>query len=232
MRPAHDHGLSFQERLRSTSREDGFIPTGIRQAWWWVVHCQLAIWHRLKIEQPENLPRTFPFVLVANHSSHLDALVMTAALPWWLRAGTCPLAAGDVFFDSPFRGTLSAGLLNALPVWRRKHTGRALQEMRRRLLGGDCGFVLFPEGSRSRDGRMSSFKPGVGMLVAGTSVPVIPCYLEGCHLALPPGEKIPRARRIRLHVGRPLRFDGHGDNRAGWETTAGLLEGAIRHLTP
>jgi 1-acyl-sn-glycerol-3-phosphate acyltransferase len=228
LRPARDHGLSFLERLRSVSREDGLPAAGIRHAWWWLVRCHLAVWHRLTVHHPENLPRTFPFVLIANHSSHLDALVLTAALPWHLRAGTCPLAAGDVFFESPFRGALAAGLLNALPVWRRRHSGRSFQELRRRLLEGDCGYVLFPEGTRSRDGRMTPFKPGVGMLVTSTAVPVVPCYLDGCYAAFSPGSAIPHRQRIRLHVGPPLRFNGLGNDRVGWETTASALEEAVR----
>ena len=228
MRPARDHGLSFRERLRSVARESGLVTTGIRQAWWWLIRCHFAVWNRLTIHHADNLPRTFPFVLVANHSSHLDALVLTAALPWWLRAGTCPLAAGDVFFESPFVGVFAAGLLNALPVWRKKKADRSFLAFRRRLLEGSCGYVLFPEGARSRDGRMTAFKPGVGMLVAGTPVPVIPCYLDGCHDALPPGAKIPRRRRIELHIDRPLRFDELGNDRAGWETAASALEQAVR----
>lgn len=228
LRPARDHGLSFRERLRSSAREDGLVPTGVRHAWWWLLRCQLALWHRLRVHNREHLPRTFPFVLVANHSSHLDALVLAAALPWWLRAGTCPLAAGDVFFDAPVRGVFAAGLLGALPVWRQKHTGRAFQELRQRLHEGRCGYVLFPEGTRSRDGRLGAFKPGVGMLVAGSAVPVVPCYLDGCFAAMPPGSALPRRARIEVHVGRPLCFDGVANNRAGWETTTTRLEESVR----
>ena len=67
LRPARDHGLSFGERLRSVAREDGFLGAGIKHAWWWLVRCHLAVWNRLTIHNPENLPRTFPFVVVANH---------------------------------------------------------------------------------------------------------------------------------------------------------------------
>src|SRR5580704_7648970 len=96
LHPARDHGLSIRDRQRSFAREDGFVGTSVRHAWWWLVRCQLAMWHRLTISGRENLPGAFPFVLVANHTSHLDSLALTASLPWWLRAETCPLAAGDV----------------------------------------------------------------------------------------------------------------------------------------
>jgi 1-acyl-sn-glycerol-3-phosphate acyltransferase len=228
MQPARDHGLSFLERLRSVVREDGLYTTGIRHAWWWMVRCHMALWHRLTIHKPEHLPTAFPFVVVANHSSHLDSLVLTAALPWHLRSRTSSLAAGDVFFDSPFRGVFAATLLNALPLWRHKHSGRSLQILRQRLIEQDCGYVVFPEGTRSRDGRMNSFRAGIGMLVAGTKVPVIPCYLVGCHDALCPGERIPRRVRIELHVGQPLKFDEVDNKKTGWESVALKLEEAVR----
>jgi 1-acyl-sn-glycerol-3-phosphate acyltransferase len=228
LRPARDHGLSFRERLRSAAREDGLVPTSMRYAWWWLARCQFSLWHRLAIHRRENLPRSFPFIVVANHASHLDALILTAALPWWLRAGTCPLAAGDVFFESPYRGVLAAALLGALPVWRRRHAGKAFQEYRQRLQDGHCGYVLFPEGARSRDGKMLAFKPGIGMLIAGTSVPVVPCYLDGCFEAMPPDASVPRRTRISVHVGEPLCFDKVGNNREGWETVTAQLEEGVR----
>jgi 1-acyl-sn-glycerol-3-phosphate acyltransferase len=227
MQPARDHGLSLLERLRSVVREDGLCTTGVRHAWWWLVRCHLALWHRLTVYKSENLPTSFPFVVVANHTSHLDSLVLTAALPWHLRAGTCPLAAGDVFFDSPFRGVFAATFLGALPLWRHKHTGRSLQTLRQRLLDGNCGFVVFPEGTRSRDGQMNAFRAGIGMLVAGTTVPVIPCYLAGCHAALSPGDRIPHRVRIQLHVGQPRKFDELGNHKSGWESAARVLEDAV-----
>ena len=85
LRPASDHGLPYPDRLRSALHKDGLISVGLHQAWWWLIRCQLSVWHRLAIRGRENLPHTFPFVLVANHTSHLDSFVLTSALPWRLR---------------------------------------------------------------------------------------------------------------------------------------------------
>lgn len=227
LRPARDFGLTFRERLLAIGREDGFVEVALRSAWWWALRCQFAVWNRLTIHRPENLPRCFPFILVANHTSHLDALVLTASLPWWLRPGTCPLAAGDVFFESPFTGAFAANILNALPVWRKRHADRSFKGFRQRLLEGSSGYVLFPEGARSRDGRMAAFKPGVGMLVAGSNVPVVPCRLEGCREAFPPGRRIPGRGRIEVHVGKPMEFSTLENNRAGWERIASELERGV-----
>ncbi len=199
LEPAHDTGLSPLERLRSPRRESGLVSSSLHNAWGAFVRSYLAIWHRLTIHRPENLPAQAPrFVLVANHSSHLDAIVLSSVVRWQLRERVFPLAAGDVFFESPWSSAFAANFLNALPVWRKKQSGRTFQMLRQRLLEEPCGFVLFPEGGRSRDGCMKSFKGGVGMLVAGTDVQVVPCWLSGCFAALPAGHKLPR-RKAALH---------------------------------
>jgi 1-acyl-sn-glycerol-3-phosphate acyltransferase len=232
LEPAHDLGLSPLERLRSPSRESGLVSTLLHHTWWTLARCYLSIWHRFEVHHAERLPRQPPFVLVANHSSHLDAIALGAALPGQLRNRCFALAAGDVFFSSPVATTLAAYFLNALPLWRKRSVGRSLQVLRQRLIGEPCGFIAFPEGTRSRDGTMGAFKAGIGMLVASTDVPVVPCFLNGCFRALKPGQRLPRRTRIGLHVGEPMRFDDTTDDRAGWETAAKQLEKAVKRLSP
>jgi 1-acyl-sn-glycerol-3-phosphate acyltransferase len=230
--PARDTGLSPLERLRSPRRESGLVSSSLHHLWGALVRSYLAIWHRLTIHRPENLPARTPFVLVANHTSHLDAIVLAAALHWQLRDRVFPLAAGDVFFNSPYSTTIAANLLNALPVWRKKMGGRTFQALRQRLLEESCGFILFPEGGRSRNGHVMPFKGGVGMLVAQTAVPVVPCWLSGCFSALPPGSKLPRRKRIALYVGESLQFGHVQNDKHGWQLIAQTLETAVRQLEP
>ncbi len=230
LKPARDLNLSLFEQLRSPRREAGLVASFFRQTWSFLTRAYLAIWHRLRIHGSENLPRRAPFVLVSNHCSHLDALVLSAMLPWQLRECAFPLAAGDAFFESPWSVALAANLLNALPVWRRKHGSRTFQTLRQRLIDEACIYILFPEGTRSRDGRMGPFKAGVGMLVAGLEVPIVPCRLNGCFDSLPPGGKLPRRRPIDLYIGTPLRFGHLGSDKPGWLAIAGELEEAVRGL--
>lgn len=230
--PAHDQGLSLAESFRSQRRENGLVATALHFLWWGVVRVYLAFWHRLRIRGREHLPARPPFLLVANHASHLDTLVLASALPWRLRDRLYPIAAGDVFFETPTRRAFAALLLNALPIWRKKSSGHALQDLRRRLLEEGCCYILFPEGTRSRDGTMGSFKVGLGMLVAGTDVPVVPCFLEGCHQAWKPSWRWPRPRSIRLHIGLPLAFPDVPPDRSGWERIGARLEEAVRALNP
>ena len=103
LEPAKDHGLSLRESFRSLRRENGLVMTGLHMGWWSVVRTYLAIWHRLRIHGKENIPKKPPFVLVANHASHLDTLVLAATVPWSIRGSIYPIAAGDVFFETPTR---------------------------------------------------------------------------------------------------------------------------------
>src|SRR5437763_7255516 len=134
LQPARDLGMPPGERLRSLQRESGLISTGLHIAWWSVIRGYLAVWHRLAISGQQHIPAQPPFVLVGNHTSHLDALVLAAPLPWRLRDRIFPIAAGDVFFQTPLASAFAAGMLNALPMWRKKCGPHALEELRRRLL--------------------------------------------------------------------------------------------------
>jgi 1-acyl-sn-glycerol-3-phosphate acyltransferase len=230
LEPARDLGLSTLERSRSPRRESGLAASVGRLAVWGGMRAALRLLHRWEVRGRENLPVFPPFVMAANHASHLDAMVLGAALPLAWRDRVCPLAAGDLFFRNLPASALSAGLLNALPIWRRKPGSHALQELRQRLVEDRCVYLLFPEGTRTRDGRMGRFKPGVGMLVASTPVPVVPCHLEGTFQAFPPNRVLPRPHRIVLRIGEPLAFAAAANDHGGWVEVAGAVEEAVRRL--
>ena len=231
LEPAHDLGLPTDQRFKSLRRESGLIETVSHFTWWSSIRLLLGVFHRLRIDGARHVPRQPPFILVSNHASHLDALVLAAPLPWRIRDRIFPIAAGDLFFETPIASVLSACLLNALPMWRKKAGAHAMQQLRDRLIAEPCAYILFPEGTRSRDGRMQSFKPGVGMLVAGTPVPVLPCYLSGTHDALPPDRSFPRPRPISLSIGPPLSFPHAPNTRDGWAHVAAECEQAVRGLS-
>ena len=132
------------------------------------------LYHRLSVDTDCAFPRQPPFVMIANHTSHLDALLMLSALPSRLCDQVFPVAAGDVFFNTPAISFFSATMLNALPMWRKNCGAHALDELKKRLIDEPCGLILFPEGTRSRDGSLGPFKPGLGMLTAGTTFRLSP----------------------------------------------------------
>ena len=123
-------------------------------------------------------------------------------------------------------------MLNALPMWRKRCGSHAMQELRDRLLGDPAIYLLFPEGTRTRDGQMGRFKPGLGMLIAGSPAPVVPCHLSGTFDALPSGRHFPRPKALHLHIGSPLVFADVTNDRAGWTHIAATLEAAVTALRP
>ena len=228
--PATDLDLKVGERLRSLSRERGLLDTTVGFCWWSFMRLYMRVYHRAKITGREHLPTKPPFVMVANHTSHLDAMTLASALRRRVRHCAYPIAAGDTFFESPIAATFAAFVLNALPMWRRNMGRYALQQLRDRLVNEPCCYILFPEGTRSRTGEMSHFRPGIGMLVAGTDVPVIPCHLTGAFEAMPPDKKFPRPRRLHLRVGTPLSFPSATNDREGRGKIAQEIEAAVRAL--
>jgi 1-acyl-sn-glycerol-3-phosphate acyltransferase len=230
--PAGDLGLPPGESFRSLKREAGLIGAATQMTWRSAVWLYLRGYHRLRISGAEHLPRQAPFILIGNHTSHLDAITLASAIPWQLRRHAFPIAAGDVFFETPAVAFFSAMMLNALPMWRKRCGSHAMQELRDRLLRDPAIYVLFPEGTRSRDGVLGSFKPGIGMIIAGAEVPVVPCYLQGAHTAFAPGSSLPRPVKLSLQIGRPLSFADAANDRAGWREIAAQLEAAVRALQP
>ncbi|HET6888592.1 MAG TPA: lysophospholipid acyltransferase family protein [Candidatus Udaeobacter sp.] len=231
LQPAHDTGLTPSERFRSVRREKGLLESFAHHACFSLIRSYFAVAHRLTIIDREKLPVHGPFVLAANHCSHLDALALGAALTPRHRERAFPIAAGDVFFQTRVTSTFSAIMLNALPMWRKNCGPHALADLRRKLQEERAIFIIFPEGGRSRNGSMMPFKHGLGMLVAETNVPVVPCGLVGTFEALPPERNIPRPVAITLAIGDPLQFPSTANDRTGWSEVAASVESRVRDLT-
>lgn len=218
------------QRWQSVEREAGLPGLASQAAWWATARSYMLIYHRLHPRGREHLPAQPPFVIAANHQSHLDALAVGASLPIRLRRCVLPIAAGDTFFEAPPLALFAASCLNALPLWRANVGRHALGQLRQRLIGEPCGFILFPEGTRSRSGIMGRFKAGLGMLIAGTQVPVVPCRISGAHRALPPDRSIARPKRIHVQFGEPLHFTDVPNSKDGWQQITARTEQAVNAL--
>jgi 1-acyl-sn-glycerol-3-phosphate acyltransferase len=230
MEPARDLGLSGLERLGSLKRESGLVESMGRLLAWTGLRVGFWLYNRLEIHGREYLPKEAPFVLVANHASHLDALVLTTVLPLAWRDHVFPIGAADKFFGKRSLAWVVTTLLNVLPITRKTAGRHALKELRQRLHEPPSIFILFPEGARTRDGTMLPFKPGVGMMIGSTAAPVVPCYLQGTLEAGPAGAMIPRPHKIVIRIGPPHDFSSVPDDRHGWQHVAQTLQTAVGAL--
>jgi len=145
-----------------------------------------------------------PFVLVANHSSHIDAPMLARGLPWAQARFLSTGVAADYFFTVWYRRIFVRLIFNAFPVSRggsRKHAGTS-----RKLLRSGVPILVFPEGTRQLDGQLSDFKPGAAALAIGVGVPVIPAAIVGAHEAMPKGRSWPVPGRppVRVVFGEPM----------------------------
>lgn len=229
--PAADHGLSGRVRWRSARREAGWATIVAGRIARSLVRRWLRWRYRLRVSGLQHVPGEVPCVFVANHTSHLDTLAILCALPPRIAARTTPLAAGDAFFSGPLRARLAGVLLNARPVWRERRAAAAFAEIRRLLRDRPGGLILFPEGTRSRDGTLRAFRGGIGCLVAGTDVPVVPIAIQGAHACWPPGERRPRPRAdLVLSFGAPRTFTEAPTGKESWLRIAASLQADVRSL--
>jgi len=229
--PTPDFDRDPIQRLRSFPRHPDLLIYGLRlvaNVW---MRVMLRVFNRLEISGRENLPKTGSFALVANHASHADTAVILSAVPLGRIHRAFPAAASDYFFTSLPRVAFSAVVVNAMPFDRKENPRESLATCRRLLETGENVLILFPEGTRSLDGTIGPFKPGIGFLTAGTPIPVVPCYLEGAHAVLPKGALIPRPRKLRIRIGQAMSFEGRNSSKEDAHAIADELRAAVEGLS-
>jgi long-chain acyl-CoA synthetase len=149
-----------------------------------------------------------PLLICPNHTSHLDAPVVRAALPRRLRDRAAIAAAADVWFDGSPLGPLAELALGAIPFGRSSDVRASLERVGD-LVNDGYSVIIFPEGTRSADGRLLPLRAGIGLLATSLRVPVVPVRIAGAHETLPKGSWLPRRTSfgIRVRFGAPLVVD-------------------------
>jgi 1-acyl-sn-glycerol-3-phosphate acyltransferase len=182
--------------------------------YWIAVKPFVALVLGVQVKGLSNLPRKGPAILVANHNSHLDTLVLLSLFPFRQLNRVHPVAAGDYFLKGRFRRWFALNIVRVIPIDRKPthEHGHPLSGCRSALDRGEI-LALFPEGSRGRPEQLAPFKQGVAHLVADRpEVPVIAVYLSGTGKVLPRGEALLVPHICKLSIGEPFR--GNTDRKA------------------
>ena len=162
----------------------------------------------IRTEGREHLPRTGAVIIASNHLSFIDSVVIRLAAP----RRVVFLAKAEYFTGRGLRGRIVRWFFTAVgsvPVRRGSHrAAQASLETAREVLDGGNVFGIYPEGTRSLDGRLYRGRTGVGWLALTTGAPVVPVALEGTDRLQPVGKRLPRPHRVTVRFGQPLTFTG------------------------
>src|SRR5881409_2053410 len=220
------------DRLREFPREPDMLVSGLRSIVALIIRGLLRIYNRFEIVGHENLRTNRSLVIIANHCSHLDALCLLAALPLRKLHRAFPAAASDYFFQSVPRLWIAAVIMNALPFARQIRVRKSLSLCQELLANPGTILIIFPEGTRSTTGEIREFKSGIGALVAGRDVIVVPCFIDGSFKAWPKGRRLPRPRKVRLIVGSPRNYRARRTDKIDICAIAAELRDAVNVLRP
>jgi 1-acyl-sn-glycerol-3-phosphate acyltransferase len=162
----------------------------------------------IRVEGRAHLPKTGPVILASNHLSFIDSVVIRLAAPRRVMF----LTKEEYFLQSGLRGRILRWFFTAVgsvPVARGSHrAAQAALDTAREVLAGGNVFGIYPEGTRSLDGKLYRGRTGVAWLALTTGAPVVPVALEGTERLQPVGKRLPRPHRVTVRFGQPLTFTG------------------------
>jgi len=166
---------------------------------WCLFRALYATYFRWRVFHPERVPLTGPVILASNHASFIDPPLVGAGLKRDIN-----YLARESLFRFPGVGALLRSW-NSVPVDREGGGARGLKAILDRLHDGGA-IILFPEGTRTKDGRLQPARSGIGLAVIKSDAPVVPVRVFGTFEAYRRGMKFPRPCRVAVKYGRPLDF--------------------------
>lgn len=166
---------------------------------WILSRLVFKLFFRLKIEGADHVPVSGPVILAANHASFLDPVLVGCSIQREIY-----FMARKTLMNNRFTKWLFNNL-NTVPI-DRDGTGVAGFKTILNLLQAGHGVVLFPEGTRSRDGSLQPAKPGIGMLALKSNAPVVPVLISGSFEALSRDRIVPKFTKICVRFGKPIDF--------------------------
>jgi 1-acyl-sn-glycerol-3-phosphate acyltransferase len=194
----------------------------------------LRLAYRPWVRGAENVPAEGPAILASNHLAVIDSFILPLLLPRQVKF----LGKSDYFTGTGIKGRLVAGFMRGvgtIPVDRSggKASEAALNTGLRVLAEGDL-FGIYPEGTRSPDGRLYRAKTGVARMALESGAPVIPVAMVGTNIAQPVGRVVPKLMPLGAIVGEPLdfsRYKGMEEDRFVLRAVADEIQYAILRLS-
>jgi len=163
----------------------------------------------------KNVPKSGAVLIASNHLSFIDSVVITLVAP----RSVSFLAKSEYFTGTGFRGWLSRAFftgIGAIPVERGAgHAAQDALDAGLSVLAGGGAFAIYPEGTRSRDGRLYRGRTGVAWLALNSDAVVIPVALTGTQHIQPPGSNRIHAAKVTVQFGEPLDLRRHGSADSG-----------------
>jgi 1-acyl-sn-glycerol-3-phosphate acyltransferase len=162
-----------------------------------IAYILIRLLFRLEVKGEGYIPKKGPFIIASNHRSYLDPPTLAVSI----RRKLCFLTKSELF-----KTRLSSFYfkqLNCVALDREGIDRRALKEGLRALHSGS-GLLVFPEGTRSKDGRIGPAKNGIAMFAIGARVPVIPAFIGGTEKALSPNTRSIKFVKAKVVFGKPL----------------------------
>ncbi len=166
---------------------------------WLAFNALFRTYFRCRFYGADRVPATGPVVLAANHASFIDPPLIGAGVRRQIN-----FLARDTLFNNPILGALLRSW-EVVPVDRDGAGAAGLKAILDRLLKGGA-ILLFPEGTRTRDGRLQPARSGVGLTVIKSTCPVVPVRVFGTYEAFGRHHRFPRPRRVAIKYGQPLAF--------------------------
>ena len=221
---------------RPSRRSRGGWGRSVRSWFYWPGTAIIGLVARLlwgaRVEGSEHIPSEGPFILVGNHSSNLDPLILGWAVG--NRSGRMiHFMAKAEMLRWPVLGWLATQ--SAVFFVRRGEGDRSAQRFALEALAAGRPIALHPEGTRSRDGHVKAGKSGAAFLAMRSGAPLLPAGIAGTQKIFPGGSKIPHASRISIRVGEPFMLPHVPEGRIDRATLAAGTErimAAIAELLP
>jgi len=195
--------------------ENNWLTNTIRLLLHVLARAYLRLFHRLKVRGDRSYSRSGPCVIAANHASHFDVIAILSAFPLARINAIRSLAAKDYFFTSAPLRLVAFLIANTIPFDRKRVDRRSLSCCQRALYESGC-ILIFPEGTRSLDGRLLEFNAGIGILAKRFGVPILPAYITGAHDALAKGRLLPRLKPISVRFGGMVDYSHVKNGKSGW----------------